>query len=214
MYKGKEMKKLILFDLDGTLVNSDRAHLVAFKKAFEKNGLKVEDKKVLELFGMLRRKIVKKLFKLNDKKVLEVVKDQDDFVVKETNSYSKVLKGVNKSLKVLKKKYILGIVSNSSKREILALVRGSGLDKELFSVVVGSDGLRGKPYADGIKKAEKILNKKCEYFIGDTTYDIIAGKRGKCETIGVLSGNHSKKQLESVKPDFIVKDVSRLVRIL
>ncbi|MAG19806.1 hypothetical protein CL618_00020 [archaeon] len=208
------MKKLILFDLDGTLVNSDRTHLVAFKKAFEKNELKIEDKKVLDLFGMLRRKIVKKLFRLNDKKVLEVVKDQDDFVVKETNKYSKVLKGVKKSLKVLKKKYKLGIVSNSSKREINSLLKGSGLDKKLFSVIVGSDGLRGKPYADGIRKAEKILKRKCEWFIGDTSYDVVAGKRGKCKTIGVLSGNHSKKQLEKVKPDFIVKDVSKLVRIL
>ena len=43
--------------------------------------------------------------------------------------------------------------------------------------------------------------------IGDTEMDIKEGKNASCRTVGVLSGTHTKEQLEQQRPDFIVDNI-------
>ncbi len=49
--------------------------------------------------------------------------------------------------------------------------------------------------------------------IGDTIYDIIAGKKAKVKTIAVLTGNHSRKKLQKVNPNLIINGVANLTRL-
>ena len=50
--------------------------------------------------------------------------------------------------------------------------------------------------------------------IGDTETDILAGKSLSIGTIAVLSGVRRRKRLASVKPDYIIRDISQLHHIL
>ena len=212
-----KVKKLICFDLDGTLLNTNKLHFVTFNEAFKKNDLRrVRYREISPLFGLVKERIVKTLFPLlNENKLKKILKDKNEFTLKESYKFVKNFLGIKKSLIILKKRYDLGIVSNCSHKEIITLLRDVGIDLKLFSVVVGDDDvIRGKPYPDEIFKAKKISGLSVEYMVGDTIYDIRAGKKAEVKTIGVLTGVHNKKILEKEKPWKIIKSVRDLPKYI
>lgn len=208
---------IICFDLDGTLIDANKAHVAAFNKAFEKNGLrKVSNKKLIFLFGLVGRVLVKKLFpRLSQEDVTKVIKDHDYYLVKEMSKHAKQIKGVKGTLKKLKKRYKLALVSNCKHRTILALLRGAKLERKLFDIILGNDEVhKPKPYPDEILKAERLLHLKADYMVGDTVYDIVAGRKAKVKTIAVLTGVHSKSKLKKQKPYMILSSVNNLPEVI
>ncbi len=210
-------KQLICFDMDNTLIDADKLHVLAFDKAFRKNNLKkVKATRLKKQFGKLGVLIVKDLFpKLTDKQAFQVLMDHDHYVYTETKKYAKPFKGIRETLKKLKKEYKLGIISNCKHKEIIQILNAAKLDKKLFSVLIGNDDVKhGKPWPDEILKAEKLVHVKSWYMVGDTIYDIMAGKKAKVKTIAVLTGNYTREMLKKSKPDFILRSVNDIPRVL
>jgi len=211
------MKQLICFDLDNALLKSDKVHIIAFNKAFKKNNLKkAKSKPFKKLFGIPAQGIIKELFpKLKKEQINKIVKDHDEFVIKETKKYAKRFSYTIPTLKKLRKNYKLALVSNCNKKEMLALIKAVKIDKKLFSAVVGNDTVKhGKPYPDEILKAEKLTHLNAEWMIGDSIYDIMAGKKAKAKTIAVTTGNHSAEELKHYKPNYIIPSLKHLPEIL
>ncbi len=73
-----------------------------------------------------------------------------------------------------------------------------------------------KPKIGLLLKAKKEfnINLKQSYFIGDQTSDILTGKRAECKTILVKTGYGGKDKVYSVKPDFVVNDLSKAIKII
>ena len=212
-----KVKKLICFDLDGTLLNTNKLHFVTFNEAFKKNGLgEVKYREISPLFGLVKREIINMLFfGLDENKLKKILKDKNEFTLKESYKFVKNFLGIKKSLIILKKRYDLGIVSNCSHKEIVTLLKKASIDLKLFSVIIGDDdSIRGKPYPDEIFKAKKVSGLNVEYMVGDSIYDIRAGKKAKVKTIGVLTGVHNKKILEKEKPWKIIKSVRDLPKYI
>ncbi|MEM4244893.1 MAG: HAD family hydrolase [Candidatus Nanoarchaeia archaeon] len=213
----KGSKKLICFDMDNTLIDADKLHILAFNKAFKKNNLKpVKATKLKRQFGKLGILIVKELFpKLTYKQAFKVLMDHDYYVYTETKKYAKPFKGIRQTLKKLKKDYKLGIISNCRHREIVEILNAAKLDKKLFKILIGNDDVEhGKPWPDEILKAEKLGHVKAAYMVGDSIYDMIAGKKAKVKTIAVLTGNYTRKELQKYKPDYILKSVNDIPRVI
>ncbi len=208
---------LICFDLDNTLVDSDKLHVFAFQKAFKNHNLpKVKDHIIKELLGLTGTIIIKTLFhKLSDNKIKEVVKEHNKYSIKHAKSFIKPLPGVKHVLKKLKKHHQLGIVSNCAHKEILAILKAACIDVKLFDIIVGDDEVKhGKPWPDEILKAEKLAHHNADYMVGDSPYDIMAGKKAKCKTIAVLTGDYSRKRLKEENPDYIIKNLKKLPEVL
>ena len=211
------MKKLLCLDMDNTIIYGNKAHIVAYNKAFKKNGLKpVKSKIIKKFFGVIHTKVVKNIYpKLTKKEVIKIAEDHDNFLIKETKKYAKPFKGVKLTLKKLKKRYKLALISNCTRKEILASLKATKIDKNLFDILIGSDQVKHpKPSSDEIMKAERLLHVNADYMVGDTVYDIRAGKRAKVKTIAVLTGNHSKKKLAKEKPFLILKSVNDLPKFI
>ncbi|MFH0752002.1 MAG: HAD family hydrolase [archaeon] len=210
-------KELICLDLDNTLVYSDRVHVAAFHKAFRKNGLpKVSSKRIISLFGLVGRVLVRDIFpELSDKQVEKVVVDHDRFVVGDTVQYVRVIRGAKHTLKLLKKKYALVLISNTKHKEMVATLRAAGIEKSTFRFLIGNDEVKHpKPASDALKLAMKKTKIKNGYMVGDTVYDIRAGKGAGLKVIAVLTGNHSRAKLKKEKPDYILKSVAELHGLL
>ena len=211
-------KKLICFDLDGTLIYSDPAHIRAYQETFERNNLRyISKRKLIALFGIPGELFVSKLFPdLSKEKIKKLVGEHDELVVRKTNRYVKKVRGVNRTLKKLRRNYVLALVSNCKTVEMRALLNGAGIDKNLFRVILGNDKVRkAKPFPDEILKIEHLTRMNAEYMVGDTIYDIKAGKRAKTKTIAVLTGTtHTKKDLEKEKPYKILRSIRSLPRFL
>lgn len=209
--------EIICLDMDNTLLRSDKTHLVAFQRAFKKNGLpKLPSAKVIALFGLIAKDMLRQLFPgIDEIKLGKVVLDHDLFVVNDTAKYVHVFRGVKRALKLLKQHYKLALLSNCKHVEVLAIIRAAGIEASTFSAIVGNDDvIHPKPNPDEIRKAMKEAGLYKGYMVGDTIYDVRAGKAAGLKTIAVLTGHHSRQRLKKENPDYILKSVADLPRLL
>ena len=208
---------LILFDMDHTLLDADKAHLDSFIHAFNEAGLeKVNPEKIKPLFGLIGYKIVKKLFpKLTIKQCKAVNELKYNHMMQFSKKYMKPLPGIISALNKLKKHYHLAVITNCRSKEIPVLLKEAGINVKLFDILVGNDAVKHpKPAPDEIFKAEAAIHHKASYMVGDSIYDMIAGKRAGVKTIGVLTGHTSKAKLKKYKPLAILKSVAELPKFL
>ncbi len=213
------MKELICFDMDNTLVKSNRLHLYAFKKAAKKYKLpKRTNKEILKVFSLESVVLIQKLYpELSKKEALAVVKEHDKIVEREAEGRITKIKGAMTTLRKCKKHYKIAILSNCKHKEINAILKAAKIDKKMFDLIIGNDEVkRPKPAPDEIKKAMKILKIRKGYMVGDSIYDMQAGKKAGLKTIAVATGNHSKYALKKEKPWKVldsVKDIPKLLKL-
>jgi HAD superfamily hydrolase (TIGR01549 family) len=204
--------------MDNTLIHATKAHLKAYQLAFERHGLQPPStKKLLPLFGMVSRQLVRRLFpSLTPYEVHVIVRDHDHIIQRETYTSLKAVKGVVTMLKQLKREgYRTAVVSNSRQKTILRSLKVVGISRTLFDALVGNEkALHPKPSPDEIHKAEHLVHLKASYMVGDTIYDIMAGKRAGVKVISVLTGTQSRSLLKAYKPDVILRSAADVARYL
>ena len=209
--------KLICFDLDNTIINSDRAHHRAYNRALEKIGLKkVSYKKMIKHFGAPKIEMAKTLTSSdNERTIYKLTELHAKYIMSEAKKDSKKIKGAIPIIKKLKKKYKIGLLSNNRHKIILQLLKATKIDKNLFDVIIGNDDVKhSKPYPDEIIKAEKLLHHKADYMVGDSIYDLMAGKKAKVKTIAVLTGHYTRNTLKKYKPNHIIASVKDILKVL
>lgn len=208
-------KPLLCFDLDGTLINSTEAQVQAWQLAFEKNNIRFPGRqKLVKLFGMEHEKIVRKFApRASPRKVKQIIQDHIDAQEKTCNLV-KPIPHVKEALLKLKKHFELGVVSNNYHEAILELLECARIPIKLFDVIVGEDEAKAKPSPSEILLAEKLTKADAKFMVGDTVFDIKAGKRANCKTIGVLTGIHNMEQLMKSSPDILASSVAILPDIL
>lgn len=210
-------KKLICFDLDNTLIKSNKAHVRAFEMAFAKNKMKKINAKKIEslLNGRHAHDVVKMLFpKLNEDQVEKIVQDHHYFI-RFTAKYAKRIGGVVSTLKGIKKHYKIALVSNCIHNEISILLKSIGIRRNIFDYIVGKEDVKhSKPYPDEILKAEHLAKLKADFMVGDSIYDVIAAKKARVKSISVLTGIAKAKELMKYRPDYIMNDVNEIINLL
>lgn len=209
--------ELICFDMDNTLVYAQKLHVYAFHEAFKTCNLpKRKTKDILEVLSLEGSVLVKILYpKLSEKEIKKVVDEHDRFVVKNAKHYITRIPGAVPMLQKLKKRYKLALLSNAKKKEIVATLQAAKISPKLFDVIIGNDAVKHpKPAPDEMFKAQKLLNIRKGYMVGDATYDIRAGKQAGLKTIAVCTGHHTKKELQKEKPYKILKSVAELSKVL
>jgi len=202
--------------MDNTLIHSDRAHAEAYNRSLIKIGYeRIPLKLIAALFGRPKREVCAILSgSKNEKKIQEILKWHDHYLYK-TAKYTRKIRGVISTIRRLKKRYNIVILSNCSHAHIELLLKSAKIKKEYFNLIIGYDDVKhSKPWPDEIIMAEKLMHHKAEYIIGDSIYDIRAGKKAHIKTIGVLTGNFNRKALRKEKPTMILKSIRNIERYL
>ena len=175
--------KVVLFDMDATLLDSRDYLVKAFYEIIEKyypGEYKTET--IKKNFWKGFSEILLDEIPSPNKKVME------EFHAVKVAHYHKILffPGVKEGLNELKKKgFQLGIVSNQNRQVSINVLKENNL-YELFDVIIALDDVQeGKPSPEGINKVIQQLGCKANevIMIGDSRYDIMAGHRA-----GVLTG--------------------------
>lgn len=211
------MKSLLCFDLDNTLVYSEKVHVNSYNYALKKALSKTRKPSyMVKLFGRPHNQIVSMLARnVGNKKIKEIMKIHDDVLIKKFSHLAKPISNVHETLKELKKKYVLAVLSNCAHANIIAILKGAKIPRGLFSAIIGYDNVKhSKPYPDMILKAEKILLKRCLFMIGDSPYDILAANKVGARGIAVLTGHYSLPALKKANPYIILKSVNQLPEFL
>jgi len=216
--------KLIIFDLDGTLIDSSIDITNAINYAIEPYGVKpVTVEETISLVGegitRLMEKIVDRTQRTEDRGQAREI-DKDRLVERFLDYYSAhlvdkttVYPGIRETLERLKG-YKKAVISN--KRESLStkILDALGLLKYL-DLVVGSDTTpERKPSPVPILYVLTKLNIKPEdaVIVGDSNFDIEAGKAAGIKTIAVTYGYRRVELLKGA--DFIINKMDELVNVL
>ena len=204
---------MILFDLDGTLIDSTEAILESFGVAFEKCGFeKKSDDEIKKLIGFPLDKMFNNMGIPTDR-VDELVSAYKEHYRKISTAKTFLLPNAKEAVIEASKIAKLGIVTTKTSRYSEILMENFGL-MSYFDVLIGrEDVVNPKPDPEPILKAMKFLNSKKGFMIGDTCLDIVSADRAGIIGIAVLSGYKSFEELKECRK-FIEKDALSAVEFI
>ncbi len=211
-------KPVILFDFDGTIMDSEQMIVGCFAYLFQKYGdIKDFTKEVQqEVFGPPLRDELKKLFP--DQDTDQLMKDYTDFQKSLPGRHLvSTIPHVVDVLKELKKQgYVTAIVTSRLSESCETWVEDLEIE-EYFDAIVGTERYRhSKPRPDGIIETCEILNVGHDsvVYIGDNVSDVQAGKNAGVYTIGFVTNEEKKEKIMNEKPNATIYDINELMKIL
>lgn len=213
--------KAILFDFDGTIVNSAPGIVKTMEQTYLKMELPVpSEEAMIATIGLPLKQALGQLAGLDDPtatRATEIYRDL--FPIYEVN-YVTLFDDVHKTLEALKGKGIrMAVVTSRDFTSLDLICRHHDLWGYFETKVTGADGYKPKPAPDMVHALLKEMNlsKDEVLVVGDTTFDIDMGNSAGCKTVAVTYGNHPKERLLASNPNYIIdsfKDLSDIVKDL
>ncbi len=205
----------LLFDLDGTLVDTTIAHIRAWIEACKIMGIPADEAEVMRLLGRTSLEIAHALLVTHQKEDLapQLASLKDSLFEEKYVSLIKAFPEVESVLLFLKRSSIkVAILSSNPRSLIMRVLSQTGLIG-LVDVVVGQDEVRkGKPSPEPVFLALQRLDLAPQQvvMVGDSIYDIIAARRAHVVPIGVTTGVHSAEELLAAGAIFVLRKLSEL----
>ncbi|MFH1128016.1 MAG: HAD family hydrolase [Candidatus Omnitrophota bacterium] len=207
--------KLIVFDLDGTLVNAYEAIVKSFNYTMRKLHYPLMDAYIIRrAVGWGDKNLLKKFVKENDLiKALSIYRNHHKQALVK---WSVLLPQAQQALIYLKRKgYKLAVASNRPARFSRILIRHLGI-KKYFDYVLCADKLRNiKPHPQILREIMKKLHvgPKETVFVGDMAIDAITARRAKVRAIIVTTGSSSISEVKKEEPYRVIKKLSSLLKV-
>jgi phosphoglycolate phosphatase len=209
------MFKLVIFDIDGTIVNAYDAIEKSINFTLGKLG-----------YPKAKMPFIKKMVGHGDRNFVDCFvekKDSDEGLKlyrkhheKALLKYSKVIPGAKQLLRDLKKKgFKLAVASNRPPRYSMILLKHLDLLKYFDAVECARDKSEIKPKPFLIPRILKKLGiKKTEaLYVGDMTVDVHAGHNAGVKVVAVLGGSSSHSELKKARPCGITRKISGLLNV-
>ncbi|PEE39631.1 pyrophosphatase PpaX [Bacillus pseudomycoides] len=205
----------VLFDLDGTLINTNELIISSFLHTLNKyypDQYKRED--ILPFIGPSLHETFRPM---DEGMVDEMIQCYRQFNHDHHDELVEEYETVYETVQELKKQgYKIGIVTTKARQTVEMGLKLSKL-KEFFDVVVTIDDVEHvKPHPEPIQKALKLLDAKPEetLMVGDNHHDIVGGQNAGTKTAAVAWTIKGREYLESYKPDYVLDKMSDLLSIL
>jgi len=202
--------KTLIFDWDGTLVDSAKPGLAAFEKTFAELGVPF----VHEVYEATYSPNWYTTYE-----ALGLPKERwetaDDLWIHHYgDECAPLIEGVGETLLTLRSKgYELAVVSSGSRVRVFREIDQSVL-RDAFSLIMCKDDvIEKKPHPEGLLLAMERMNaqpRHCAY-VGDAPEDIEMGRRGNVITIGVRSSYPSSGRVASAKPDLYLERMAEIM---
>jgi HAD superfamily hydrolase (TIGR01509 family) len=213
--------KALIFDLDGTLVDSVYAHTIAWQQALAECGTDVPACEIHHRVGLSGRLLVKGIARSNQRRPMS---DRDVNHLEKRHAalfrkhfpHCAALPGAKSLLQFLRKSKIAhGIATTGKRPEIAPALEALGIDGKTL-VVDGTRVERAKPDADLFVECQRKLGfpaSEC-LIVGDAIWDMHAAGRAGLFAVGVLSGGFSVQDLYNAGAKRVYTDAAELHRCL
>ncbi len=212
------MRKIdtVLFDLDGTLVNSNELIIKSFEETFKKympNRI-FSRKELVDMIGPP----LKETFQIatdNLSTIQEMIDYYRKVYIESELDSIKIYPNTINMLKALKDmKFNLGLVTTKFKKSAMTSIVHYGLDEYLTSYCFLDDIKEHKPHPEPVFFAlNQFDNYKNVVMVGDNTSDILAGRNSGTFTCG-LEWSIKRDSIKKLNPDFWINDFLELVDVI
>jgi HAD superfamily hydrolase (TIGR01509 family) len=206
----------LIFDLDGTLVDTVYAHVFAWQRAFAEAGLPIDGWRIHRRIGMsgglFARAAAREIGRSFSNEEADAIQLRHGELYREMLPERRPLPGAVELLAELRKEGIPhGIATSGRRPEIDASLEALGVGDETVVVERGHVD-RAKPEPDlFLTCAERlgIAPSDC-YVVGDAVWDLLAARRAGMLSVGLLSGGYGEDELTRAGAFRVYRDAAEL----
>jgi HAD superfamily hydrolase (TIGR01509 family) len=192
----------VLFDLDGTLVDSVYQHVMAWSQVLESVGIVIPRWKVHRRIGMSGKSFVRELLRETANRRRSIDLDQlerkHDEIFSRMLPSIKALPGTDRLLVHLSRKKVrVAIATTGNRTQTSALLKKIRIPSGI-PILTGDEVLKAKPSPDIFVAAAERLNVAIAdcIVVGDSVWDLLAAGRKSALGVGLLSGGYGQEDLE------------------
>jgi HAD superfamily hydrolase (TIGR01509 family) len=208
----------LLFDLDGTLVDNDYQHILAWREAFEAGGIAMSQWRIQRKIGMSGTVFVASLLREIDRKATEAEKKRLEQLHSEAYErladQARPQPGARELLTELDKRTVPWAIATSAAKKDAH----TGLDilklRPDATIITRDDVENAKPEPDLFLAAAGRLNVPLSdaAVVGDSIWDLLAARRARAIGVGLLSGGIGRDELERAGAYRVYDDTADLLR--
>ncbi|MFH1307158.1 MAG: HAD family phosphatase [Candidatus Micrarchaeota archaeon] len=210
------MKKAIIWDLDGVLVDSEPIHIQIEIQTLEKYGLELTEEIAKKYFGLSTRECFTRLAQ-HYKKSLPI----DDMLITHKKLLAKnyvgapLVDNILEVLEKLSKNYTMAIATSSTEELAMIPIKQHSLQKYFKTAVFATDVKKSKPDPEIFLLACSKLNAnpRDTIVVEDSQNGVIAAKSANIDLILARRAEHNKDENLSLA-DFIFSDVNEIIKII
>jgi HAD superfamily hydrolase (TIGR01509 family) len=208
----KRILEGVLFDWDGTLVNSYHADTSAYLAMFKEMGIawgieELESHYSPNWYEVYRAaKLPRKRWEAADRA----------WRAHYAKHRPKLMAGARKVLARLHNHHRLGLVTSGDRDRVIRQLREFRLSS-LFAVrVCSGDTMRKKPHPEPLRLAlrQMELRPSACIYVGDAPQDVEMARRAGVRAIGVLGPFPTEKRLRAARPEFLIGSIEELPEVL
>lgn len=207
----------VVVDLDGTLVDSNYVHVVAWREAFRDVGLDIPSHRIHALIGMGGDQLVERVAgEAVERNVGDEVRRRHQVHLTERAGLVSATDGASELIELLRDRGVRVVLASSSEQEItdrfLDLVDGAAA--MLTAAITGDDVSRSKPHPDLIQVALDQVEAGKAVVVGDTVWDVEAATAARVPCIALLTGGIPERDLREAGAVMVFENPCDLARTL
>jgi pyrophosphatase PpaX len=203
----------ILFDLDGTLIDTNDLIMASFAHTFRQFNLSFTQEQMMEFNGP---PLVDTFRAIDPERAGEMIETYREHNHRVHHEYVKPFPYINETVEKLKDNgFQLGVVTTKMRKGVNMGLEITGLD-HLFNAIVTLDEVKHpKPHPEPVMKALAKLNASADtaLMVGDNYHDILAGKNAGTQTAGVSWAQKGKESLLKYEPTYMLHDIRDILTI-
>jgi HAD superfamily hydrolase (TIGR01509 family) len=202
----------VLFDWDGTLLDSYHADTSSYLAMFEKMGIawgleELEKHYSPNWYQVYRAaKLPRKLW--NDADAV--------WRAHYAKHQPKLIPGARKVLARIRSRHRLGLVTSGDRDRVIQQLRQFRLMRVFSARVCSGDTRQRKPHPEPLREALRRMNlePECCVYVGDAPQDVEMAQRAGVTAIGVLGAFPTERRLRAARPEFLIDSIEALPDIL
>jgi HAD superfamily hydrolase (TIGR01509 family) len=201
-----------LLDVDGTLIDSNYQHTLAWYRAFHQHGIVLPIWRIHRAIGMGGDQLVPALVGEDvDKKKGDEIRESRDPIYKELIREVEPLQGAHELIAALKERGLRVVLASSSPEDELEHYLELLDARKLADAWTTKDDVEAtKPALDLVLAALEKAGTKSAVMVGDTRWDIEAAGKAGVETVAVVTGGWSKQELREAGAAAVFESVDEL----
>jgi phosphoglycolate phosphatase len=211
--------RLIIFDFDGTLADSERCITASMSAALAECGLAADWTRLRSHIGLPLDRTIRGIVSqdLDDDQVEEIVRSYRRHHAVLQDRLIELYPGTLDTLKQLSASgVVLAIASSKITSAVEAALAHFDIGSFFACVVGGEQVANGKPAPDMVERILKITERPREeaLVVGDTTFDVEMAHNAGVDSCAVTYGNQTREQLAQARPSYLAESIREVAGIV